>query len=153
MIVKIFLWYRLQDLKACQLSSLVVLYHIVWYYQLLQPFSQVSVYAQQFWHRKNREVLLRGRLSTVDLLVPTSLDQLLFILKILLTVLQSYLNEEVNRTEPSPSVRIPGQTLALERKRFYDINVCCLCNKNLSKAKVILLGETHLILLRKVRLI
>jgi hypothetical protein len=30
-----------------------------------------------------REVLLKGRLSTVDLLAPTSLDRLIFILKIL----------------------------------------------------------------------
>ncbi len=48
---------------------------------------------------------LRGRLSTVDLLVLTCLDQLLFILKILFNK-TSYLYEEVNRTEPSPSVSI-----------------------------------------------
>jgi hypothetical protein len=41
----------------------------------------------------------RGRISTVDLLVPSSSDQLLFILKLL--------NEEVNCTETSPSVRVP----------------------------------------------
>jgi hypothetical protein len=33
-----------------------------------------------------REALLKGRLSTVDLLVLTSLDQLLFTLKILFTL-------------------------------------------------------------------
>jgi hypothetical protein len=45
-----------------------------------------------------------GRLSTVDLLVLTSLDQLLFILKIVFTFFYktSYLNEEVNGIEPSP---------------------------------------------------
>ncbi len=44
-------------------------------------------------------------LSKIDLLVLTSLDQLLLILKTLLTFLQkSYLNEEANRTEPSPSI-------------------------------------------------
>jgi hypothetical protein len=57
----------------------------------------------------SREVLLKGRLSTVDLLVLTSFDQLLFILKILFNLFSkiSYLNEEANSTEPSPSVRIP----------------------------------------------
>ncbi len=46
----------------------------------------------------------RGRLSTVDLLVPTSLDQLLSKWKIVCIYLQ---NEEVNCTKPSPSVSIP----------------------------------------------
>ncbi len=53
----------------------------------------------------------RGRLSTVDLLVPTSLDQLLFISKILFTFFLKkktiYPNEEVNCTEPSRSVILP----------------------------------------------
>ncbi len=44
----------------------------------------------------------------VDLLVLNSLDQLLSILNILFTFLQSKLyNEKVNRTEPSPSVSVP----------------------------------------------
>jgi hypothetical protein len=45
----------------------------------------------------------------VDLLVLISLDQLLFILKVLLTSFtkQANLNEEVNGTEPSPFVSIP----------------------------------------------
>jgi hypothetical protein len=47
-----------------------------------------------------------GRLSTVDL---TSLDQLVFILKILFSFFYktSYLNEEVNSAEPSSLVSIP----------------------------------------------
>jgi len=50
----------------------------------------------------------RGRLSTVDLLVLTSLDKLLFILKYYFPFYKtSYLNEEVNCTEPSPSVSVP----------------------------------------------
>jgi hypothetical protein len=50
----------------------------------------------------------RGRHSTVDLLVLTNLYQLLSILKILFTFFKtSYLNEEVNLSEPSPSVRLP----------------------------------------------
>jgi hypothetical protein len=40
-----------------------------------------------------REALQKGRLSMVDLLVSTSLRQLLFILKILFTSITSYLNE------------------------------------------------------------
>jgi hypothetical protein len=48
-------------------------------------------------------------ISTVDLLVLTSLDHLLFIVKLyfFLFYKTTYLNEEVNRTEPSPSVRVP----------------------------------------------
>jgi hypothetical protein len=49
----------------------------------------------------------RERLSTVDLLVLTSLYQLLFILKILFTFLTSYFNEEVNCPEPSSLLSIP----------------------------------------------
>jgi hypothetical protein len=50
----------------------------------------------------------RGRLSTVVLLVQSSLDELLLILPTLFTRYKtSYLNEEVNRTKPSPSVSVP----------------------------------------------
>jgi hypothetical protein len=48
-----------------------------------------------------------GRLSTVDLLALTSLDQLLLTQQILFFYKTSYLNEEVNCTEPSPSVSVP----------------------------------------------
>ncbi len=49
-----------------------------------------------------------GRISTVDLLVLTSLNELLFKLKLnFLFYKATYLNEEVNCTEPSPSVRVP----------------------------------------------
>jgi hypothetical protein len=43
-------------------------------------------------------------------LVPTSLDQLIFIMKIFFTIFYKtrYLNEDVNRTEPFPSVSVPG---------------------------------------------
>jgi hypothetical protein len=55
----------------------------------------------------------RGRISTVDLLVLTSLDKLLFTQKILLFFFYktSYSNKEVNRTEPSPSVSAPRKDL------------------------------------------
>jgi hypothetical protein len=47
-------------------------------------------------------------LGTVDLLVLTNLEHLIFILKTLFTFFYKtrYLNEEVNRTEPSPSVSV-----------------------------------------------
>jgi hypothetical protein len=48
-------------------------------------------------------------LSTPDLLVQTSLDQLVFIIKLLFDFVYKtrYLNEEVNCTEPPPSVSVP----------------------------------------------
>ncbi len=52
-----------------------------------------------------REALLKGRISTADLLVLTSLDQLFFKLKLFFKT--TYLNSEVDCTEPSPSVRVP----------------------------------------------
>ncbi len=50
------------------------------------------------------EPLLKGRLSTVGLLVLISQDQLLLIFTILLD-----LNEEVNFTEPSRLASVPWQ--------------------------------------------
>ncbi len=54
-----------------------------------------------------RKVYLRGRLSIVDLLVLTSLDQLLSKLNILFSFLKNNLNVEVNCTKPSPLVSVP----------------------------------------------
>jgi hypothetical protein len=50
-----------------------------------------------------------ARLSTVDLLVLTSLDQLHFIFKIFFSLCYktNYLHEEVNCTETSSSVSVP----------------------------------------------
>jgi len=51
---------------------------------------------------------MKGRLNTVDLGVLTSLDQPLLIQQtFLLNYKVSYLKEEVNCTEPSPSVSVP----------------------------------------------
>jgi len=77
----------------------------------------------------------RERLSAVDLLVLISLDLLLLILKRWFTFLQtSYLNEEVNRTEPSPSVSVPWINtlgcLSNELKSFIkdlDLVFCQAC--------------------------
>ncbi len=54
----------------------------------------------------------RKRHSTIDLLVPTSLDQLFFILKILFTFVtnQASLKKEVKGTEPSHKLVFPGFT-------------------------------------------
>jgi hypothetical protein len=55
-----------------------------------------------------REPSLKGRLSSVGPLVLTSTEQLLLKLNILFLFDEtSCLNKEVNRTEPSPSVRVP----------------------------------------------
>jgi hypothetical protein len=59
---------------------------------------------------ESREFLTEGRnISTVDHLVPTSLDQLVLILKMYTFLLNktSYLDKEVYCTEPSPSERVP----------------------------------------------
>jgi hypothetical protein len=66
------------------------------------------------WWGKRKELNEAGKsycrgmleLSTVDRLVLTNLDQLLFILKKTFYK-TSYPDEEVNCTEPSPSVSIP----------------------------------------------
>ncbi len=49
-----------------------------------------------------------GRISTIDLLVLTNLDQLILVLNIFFLFYKtSYLNKEVNCTEPSTSERVP----------------------------------------------
>jgi hypothetical protein len=53
-----------------------------------------------------------GKLGTVDLLVPTRSDELVFVLKLYLSFFTTtYLNEEVNCTKPFPSVRVPCSNL------------------------------------------
>jgi hypothetical protein len=51
----------------------------------------------------------RGRLSTVDFLELTILDQLIVLLKKIIYPFKktSYPNEDVNHTQPSPLVRVP----------------------------------------------
>ncbi len=57
--------------------------------------------------------------STIDLLVPTSLYELLLTMQTLYTFLQiSYFNEEVNFTEPSPSISVPCRSLWLGKAVF-----------------------------------
>jgi hypothetical protein len=56
------------------------------------------------------------RLSTVDLLLLTSLYQVLLILS---TFLQYKLNEEVNCTEPSPSLRVPW--IGISQRQYITI--------------------------------
>jgi hypothetical protein len=49
----------------------------------------------------NQQTLTEGEISTVDLLVLTGLDMLLFIENIIYFFKTSCLNKEVNGTEPS----------------------------------------------------
>ncbi len=57
----------------------------------------------------------RGRLRTVDLFVLTSLDQLIFGIENINYLLYktSYLNEEVNCTEPSLQLEFPGSVITV----------------------------------------
>ncbi len=59
-----------------------------------------------------------------DFLILTSLDQLLFILKILFTFFTKtgYLNLEVNCTEPSPQLAFPDITYGLSKISCAVIN-------------------------------
>jgi hypothetical protein len=58
-------------------------------------------------HPKWGTLTKRGRLSTVDLLVQTSLHQLLLIfINYYFDYNTNYLSEEVNSTKPSPSVGV-----------------------------------------------
>jgi hypothetical protein len=56
-----------------------------------------------------KEALLKEKVSTADPLVQSSLEQQFLIQKIYIDFFYktSYLYEEVNCTEPSPSVRVP----------------------------------------------
>ncbi len=77
-------------LERLRMSKLDKLYELL---VLLKP-------GKSFW---------KGRLSTVDLFVLTSLDQLHLTLQTLFTFHKtSYLNEEVNHTGPSRSISIPS---------------------------------------------
>ncbi len=62
-------------------------------------------------HCVSEEYLRKGRISKVDLLVLTSSDQLLLLMRIFIFLFfflqTSYLIEEVGRTELSLSVRVP----------------------------------------------
>jgi hypothetical protein len=68
-----------------------------------------------------KETLLAGRISTDDLLVLTSSDQLRYILKPYSSLYKTtYFNEEVNRLERSPSVRVPCNCV------FREMAVLCI---------------------------
>ncbi len=65
------------------------------------------------------------RPSTVDLLVLTGLDQLLFYIEGInyLCYQTSDLNEEVNCTEPSPSVSVPWVDQCVENKYWTSLKM------------------------------
>jgi len=54
-----------------------------------------------------KESLQKGKMSTVDLLVVTSSNRVLFNTDCFTFLQNKLLNEEVKCTEPSPSVRFP----------------------------------------------
>jgi hypothetical protein len=63
-----------------------------------------------------------GKLCTVDLLVLTSSDSACFVITHILNLFQtSYLDEEVNRTEPSASVSVPWYYLHNHFNRGKDL--------------------------------
>jgi hypothetical protein len=64
----------------------------------------MAMYSRYF----TKEAFLKGRLSTVELLVLTSLEQLLLTLRTVFTFYKtSYLNEKVKGTGSSPTVSTP----------------------------------------------
>jgi hypothetical protein len=72
------------------------------------PYSQTIL--DITWHYTHQGTLTEGEGSVqLTSLVLTSLDQLFLIMQTLFTFykMSCYLNEEVNRTEPSPSVSAP----------------------------------------------
>ncbi len=72
----------------------------------------------------------RGRLSTFCLFVLSSLDRLLFIWKyVYIFYKTSYLNEEVNCTEFSPSVSVPWVILLAPGERCCCCCCCCCCRR------------------------
>jgi hypothetical protein len=66
-------------------------------------FFRASLSADQY-EPYTREALLKGRISTVDLLVLTGSDQLIFMLKLYFFFFYktTYLNEKVNLSQTSP---------------------------------------------------
>jgi hypothetical protein len=69
--------------------------------------SKNTVNPVEFINRPGK-YYLSGRLSTVDLLVISGSDQLLLLMQALFTFNKTNcLNQEVNRTEPSPSFSVP----------------------------------------------
>ncbi len=69
----------------------------------------------------------KGRISTVDLLLLTSSDRLLTILNLYFSIFYrtTFLNKEVNRTEPSPSVRVSWMVL----RHWVSLPFCKLLKK------------------------
>ncbi len=74
-------------------------------------------------------------MNIVDLLILTSLDQLLYIMKYNLPFYKtSYINQEVNCTESSPSVSVPGSAI----NRFVFLKLYQEWQTVLAKMSVIL---------------
>jgi hypothetical protein len=111
--VKIGLRWRLLCLFLAWLVNSAKLIRIAkfnnWHYIICIGITTIEIIYKKNADRCSREPLQKGnaQYSTVHLLVWTSLDQLLLILQNFISFLQNSLNEEVNCTEPSPSVSVP----------------------------------------------
>jgi hypothetical protein len=77
---------------------------------------------------------LRGRISTVDLLVVTCSDQLLLILEnIFIFHKTSYLNGEVNRTDPFPPVQLTWFKLLIILENTFNFHKTSCLNEEVSR--------------------
>jgi hypothetical protein len=106
--------------------------------KLLESNSDTAWRRKALIHFKSKTLLQPGkpywreRFNTVGLLVLTSLDQLLFTLKILFSFFYktSYLNEEVNCTELFPSVSVPcSNTQSIYIPSLRECLRCCRLRK------------------------
>jgi hypothetical protein len=84
-----------------------------------------------------------GLVSTVDIIEPTSFDQVIFILNYLLFYKTSY--KEVSHTEPSPSVIVPAYSHLLAQHSYslllFDETAGC---QNVAAPSMIHLIHVHL---------
>ncbi len=77
-------------------------------------------YVNSYWNAKTGKPNLRRRLSTVDLLVLTCQISSFFYIGNIIYIFNKtgYLNEEVNHTEPLPSVSIPWPKLPFTQRHL-----------------------------------
>ena len=115
----LYCWFHQRNASYPWRVSGLVLQHISFPSEL-GKFTPVNKFGKT---SKTREVLLRGRLSTFDLLVLTSLYQLVFILKILFSFFtkQSTLMRKSTSTKPSPSVSFPCPIICLSTFPVLDL--------------------------------
>ncbi len=89
------------------ITSKTIKTHFIWKNGAFVLLGSRDALTLNHQYRRPGNPYWRSKISTVDLLVLTSSDQLLLIQEKILFFKTSFLNEEVNRTELSPSVRVP----------------------------------------------